>query len=351
MADAQDTEPRETLQNAHTDAALRRSRRVTASDVAKAAGMSRPAVSRAFTPGAYLDKDKRKLILKTALELGYRPNALAASLNGGRSNLVGIVTGALRNPYDSDILAQLLAGLNDAGKWPLVLGGGEVVAEDAFLSMLNYPLDALIIRGGSVPISLVENCAKLSIPVLFTGKAVEAPFIDCVCCRNAMGAALAVETLLARGRKAFGFLGGPESFSSSREREEGMRARLATAGLTPVAVRHTDYSYEDGQRVARTLLSEHRIDALVCANDSIALGALCAARNELGRRVPEDLSIIGFDDIAMASWPDFALTTLRNPVDETVAALLHLLEARLDDPEKPGEIRYIEPVLMARGTH
>lgn len=101
-------------------------RRVTAADVAKLAGVSRSAVSRAFTEGAYLAPDKRQLIQKAAQELGYRPNALAAGLQGRRSNLVAIFVGEMANEYDKEVLAKLIAGLNSAGKWPIVIGGSGI---------------------------------------------------------------------------------------------------------------------------------------------------------------------------------------------------------------------------------
>lgn len=328
----------------------KRGRRVTASDVAKAANVSRSAVSRAFTPGAYLDKDKRALILKTALRLGYRPNALAASLHGNSTNLVGVVAGSLDNLYDSEFLAQLIAGLNQANKWPLVLGGGDQGIEEAILSILDYPLDALIIRGGSIPSSLIETCAKLNIPLLFSGHVVDAPFTDCVCCRNGAGAALAVDHLVAKGRKTFGFLGGPTSRSSTLERLHGVESRLHHHGLALKTTSFCAYHYEDGRKAAQQMLAESKLDALLCANDAMALGALSAIRAMSGLRVPEDLSIIGFDDVALAAWPDFNLTTLRNPIDQTVEAILRLLEERLAAPNKANEVVLIDPVLIQRGT-
>ena len=329
----------------------RRSRRVTASDVAKAAGVSRPAVSRAFTPGAYLDKEKRSRILSTALKLGYRPNALAASLHGNSTNLVGVVAGDMDNPYDAEFIARLISSLNETNKWPLLLGGSARATEEILLSVLNYPLDALIIRGGSIHPSLLEDCGKLQIPIIFSGYVVKAPLTDCVCCRNQEGETLAVEQLLQRGRRAFGFIAGPASRSSTNERIAGVIRRLEMAGLELRALEHSDYSYGGGSKAAAIMLAQHTLDAIICANDAMALGALSVARRLHNLAVPEALSIIGFDDIAMASWPDFNLTTIRNPVNETISEILRLLEARLENLEKPGEICMIDPVLIARGTH
>ena len=329
----------------------RRAKRVTASDVAKAAGVSRPAVSRAFTPGAYLDKEKRSIILSTAMRLGYRPNALAASLHGNSTNLVGVVAGDLDNHYDAEFVALLISRLNAANKWPLILGGVDMVTEQSLASVLNYPLDALIIRGGSIPSSLIDDCAKLSIPLIFSGHVVQAAFTDCVCCRNGSGAAMAVDLLVKKGRKAFGFISGPDTRSSANERLAGVKSRLRQSGLELIALSHSDYTYGGGRQAGLSMLSRYDLDAILCANDAMALGALSAARATPDRTVPETLSIVGFDDIAMASWPDFNLTTVRNPLDQTVSEILRLLEARLEAPEKPGTVSMIGPVLVERGSH
>lgn len=329
----------------------KRPHRITAAQVAAAAGVSRSAVSRAFTPGAYIDDDKRDLILKAALELGYRPNALAASLQGARTNLVGIVAGKRSNPYDGEWIVRLVAELNAADKWPIVLGGNGEATEQDVLSVLRYPLDALIVRGGSVGPEVIENCAKLNIPVILSGRIVAGENIDCVKCRNEEGTQIATDLLLKQGRRRFAYIGGPAGWNSAQERLTGVKTRLAADGLELLAERNSDYSFDGGAAALRDILSERSIDALICGNDAMAMGALSHARHQTTLRVPQDLSIIGFDDIAMANWPEFSLTTLRNPQEDTVREILRLLEARLNDPGKPGEVVWIEPELVPRGTH
>ncbi|GGE96728.1 substrate-binding domain-containing protein [Stappia taiwanensis] len=331
----------------------RQSRRITAAQVAEAAGVSRSAVSRAFTAGAYLDRAKREKILKVAQELGYRPNALAAGLQAaGRSDLVAIVTGDLVNHYDAEILARLVQSLRGLGKWPVVLGGHEDLREEDVLGVLGYPLDALVLRGGSVAESVALHCAKLNIPMILSGRVMSAPGVDCVCCDNARGAAMAVRALVARGRRKLGYLGGVPHLSSDQDRRTGFETALAEEGLSPAVLAHADYSFEGGYAAARDLLAGGaEIDGLFCANDAMALGVMAAARQEGGLSIPEDLSIIGFDDISMAAWPGFDLTTVRNDMDETVSQILRLLSARLEAPGKDNEVAWIEPELILRGTH
>lgn len=332
---------------------LSRPHRVTAADVARRAGVSRSAVSRAFTEGAYLDKEKRERILKLAAELGYRPNALAAGLQAkGRSNLVAIVTGDLVNHYDGEILAQIVQRLIAMGKWPVVLGGGAEIPESELSGVLGFPLDAMILRGGSVPDEVAEHCAKLHIPLIVSGRILTRPGIDSVCCDNGRGSALAVEALIARGRRRIAYLGGQADLTSDRERRTGFLNAMQAAGLSPVALETGDYSFDGGFDRARRLLTGHpEIDGLYCANDAMALGALAVASRDLNRAVPDSLSIIGFDDISMARWPMLALSTIRNDMTQTVTQIMRLLAARLDDPEAPSEIVRIQPEFIARGTH
>ncbi|MGD1887487.1 MAG: LacI family DNA-binding transcriptional regulator [Cohaesibacteraceae bacterium] len=328
-----------------------RPRRVTASDVAKQAGVSRSAVSRAFDPNAYLDRHKREIILKTAVKLGYRPNALAASLQGMRSNLVGVIIGDMTNQYDAEFAAMLLSRLNAANKWPLLVGGSMPVTEEAIMAVLGYPLDAMIVRGGSLAAHLFDDCAKLNIPLIFSGRIVDAPFADCVCCRNAEGTAQAVDLLLRSGHKGLGYIGGPGTWSSDRERLSGVTSTLAQNGLSLVGQVQSDFSYEGGAQAAASLLADDRVDGLICANDAMALGALSYVRNHTSKTVPDDVAIVGFDDVSLASWPDFNLTTVRNPLGTMIDEVLRLLEARLADPMRLSETVMINPILKERGTH
>ncbi|WP_311136188.1 MULTISPECIES: LacI family DNA-binding transcriptional regulator [Pseudooceanicola] len=327
-------------------------RRVTAMDVARGAGVSRSAVSRAFTPGSPLDAAKRSRILAVAQELGYRPNVLAAGLQGkGRSNLVAVVVGRLHNHFDSDFQAILMEGLARRGKWPLVVAGDPEMIEADILNVLGFPLDALIVRGGSVSAPVVDYCAKLGIPLVVSGRVMAAPRVDCVCGDNAGGAHLAVAALQARGRRRIAYLGGPPQLFSDQERRAGFQAAMAGAGLVPVAEDSADYSFEGGQAAALRLLARAPgLDGLFCGNDAMALGAIAALRDQ-GRRVPQDISVIGFDDISIAPWPGIDLSTLRNDAAATVAELLRLLETRLEDPSGPARVVRIPTRFIARNTH
>lgn len=325
-------------------------RRATAQTVADLAGVSRSAVSRAFTPGAYVDSEKRRRILKIAADAGYQPNALAAGLKAGQSNLVAVFVGNMRSPYDSAFVGELAQALSNLKKWPILIDGTGARTDQALRELLRYPLDALILRGGSMSEAIVDKCSRFGIPMISSGRPVQGPRVDNVCCRNADGMHMITNLLVNRGRRRFGFLSGPEEFYSSSRRRAGVLDALNKAGLELVAERPSDYSVESGYDAARSLLSRNRLDAVICANDATAIGALSAAR-ELSLNVPDDLAIVGFDDIAMAKWPTFNLTTVRNPIDAAVDAIVELLERRLIDPSRTEECIFLDPLIIERGTH
>jgi DNA-binding LacI/PurR family transcriptional regulator len=325
------------------------SRRITAEDVAKRAGVSRSAVSRAFTQGAYIDADKRTLVLQAASDLGYRPNALGAGLQGARSNLVAIFVGEIANDYDHEVTAAVVAGLNSIGKWPIVISGSGATARDAVNKVLSYPLEAMILRSGSLDEDIVNTCGKLNIPVISSGRILNLAGVDNVYCRNTEAMQLGTRLLTDKGRRRFGYIGGPENYASAAARRLGVIEALAVAGLALQGEAVGQYTVQSGYDAAMHL-RDLPLDALICANDAMAIGALSALKDQ-GRSVPRDVSVIGFDNSAMAGWPAFALTTLHNPVDALVAAILELLQKRSATPLKPDETIYLDARLVLRGSH
>lgn len=327
-----------------------RPRRVTAADVAKVAGVSRSAVSRAFTQGAYIDAEKRALILKAADDLGYQPNALAAGLKGGPSNLVAIFLGDMPNAYDKDVATRLALGLNAAGKWPIMVGGSDDVARHAIENVLRYPLDAMILRSGSLAEDIARSCTKLGVPLISSGRIIDLPGIDSICVRNTDGMRTVTELLLAGGRQRFGFIAGPAEFWSSAQRRAGVIAALDGAGLTLLAEEAGDFSVPGGYEAARRLLERGPFDALVCANDAMAIGAMSYLR-EIGVSIPDDVAVTGFDNIDMAAWPIYQLTTIHNPIDEMVDSVTGILDRRARDPGKPDETIWLDAALVKRSSH
>ena len=328
-------------------------KRATAEDVARVAGVSRSAVSRSYTEGSYVSLEKKKRIREAAEMLGYRPNALAAGFNSNRSNLVAIVTGNLKNHYDSDLIGKLVEQLVGLEKLPVVIGGtSESMGDNEILEILDYPLESLVIRAGSVKVETVTKCLQLQVPVILSGRILDVGNVDSLCCDNAAGAEMAIEAFVKSGRKKIGYVGGNPDLFSEQERYAGFIAAMRSRGLEPAAIEQSDFSFEGGFASGLKILqAPERPDALFCGNDAMALGIMNAAMEKLGIRIPEEIAIIGFDDIEMARWPCFNLSTIRNPVDLTVEKIVALLKSRFANPARKGETVKITPKFIPRGTH
>lgn len=304
--------------------------RVTADDVAEAAGVSRAMVSRAFTEGAPIAARKRAHVLAVAEKLGYRPNRIARGLTGSQTGLIALVVGSVSRPYEAWLLETLSREIRQARNWPLLLQvqpGDEL--DNALEDALAYQVDGAIVAAGSVSPALAERCRASGAPLVMVGRVMPEGDTDAVCCDNRLGLELLVEHLTARGHKRLAWIGGtPETFSNI-ERQDGLLQALDRRGMKLLAARQGDYSVDSGLAQALTLLTApEKPDAILCGNDAMALGAIAAARR-LGLSVPGDIAITGFDDIPAAAWEPYQLTTVRNPVVETARAALRLLKQRI----------------------
>lgn len=329
-------------------------RRVTLADVAERAKVSTSAVSRTFKPGgAPVSKKTKTRILKAAEELGFRPNMLARSLMTGRSAMIALVSNSFENPYVMKILDAFTIELQHRNLRPLVFNLSHNYDRREVVSLMaQYQIDGVLIASSTIDPGFIDNISKEHIPtVIAFGRAVgEAPvsaaFVD-----NVQGGRLAASELLRRGYRRMGFIGAPEFVTTTRDRLTGFREALHAEKLQPVAIVHgEDYSHESGRLAARKLLETHPdIDALFCADDLLGMGALDAIRVDLGRQVPET-GVIGFNDITMASWPAYDLTTFRTHTEQVVANAIDMLEAQIENGPKPRETRMTACELVVRGS-
>jgi len=326
-------------------------RRITSEDVARLAGVSQATVSRVFTPGASVSTKAREKVERAARELGYMPNALARGLTQRRTGLIGIVTGDLTSLYDTQLLSVLCGALR-AEQWqPLLMRTSRTdETGGAMLEAMAYQVDAIIVAAGSVPPSIVSETQTYHTPVIMLGKGAT-PGVDTICCDNAQGVRLIARHLVAAGHKRIAYIAGNPAAFSEQERSRYFAEALNDAGSSLFATAAADYSYEGGEAAAIALLTAKTPpDAIFCGNDTIALGAMDAARHMLGLKVPRDLSIIGFDDIVMAGWPGYRLTTIQQPLEKTVGATVDLLRRRFAGEELPPQAVRIPVSLILRAS-
>lgn len=326
-------------------------RRVTAEDVARIAGVSRVAVSRAFTPGASIAVETRAKVMDAAASLGYRPNALARQLNRRAPELVAFVGGSRENYYYSEFVDRLLPALQAQGHRVLyVHAAGEHDLSEALLGVAEYPVACTIIASGSLDRSVLQKSRAVG-PMIVSGPSQDLPGVDAVGVDSPGGVALAADHLVDRGRTCIACISGPVENPSGLQRAAVFGERLEARELRPVRVMHTAFTVAGGEVAARTLLAEGpKVDAILCGNDAIAIGVLNVLRGEAGLRVPDDIAVIGFDDISPAAWPSIDLSTVANPIADRIERICALIERRIDDPDAPPLDIVLPARLVVRGT-
>ncbi|MCW4116827.1 LacI family DNA-binding transcriptional regulator [Aurantimonas sp. MSK8Z-1] len=323
---------------------------VSAQQVARRAGVSRSAVSRAFTPGASIGKETRDRVLQAAQELGYQVNDLARGLLAKRSTIVGLVGTKPEAGFRAHLVAALAKALIARGSVPVLVNTGDTPpeVEAAQRILLGYRAEATIVMSGSPPAPLIADARRNGQPVVLIGRS--DPEVDGILVDNAACAARAATHLAQRGAKRLGLLGSASCTQSIVERETAFRKAAAGLGLEVVTARGTDTDYAGGRQAMAELLAGPRPDAVFCVNDLLALGAVDAVRIGAGLRVPEDVAIIGFDDIPEASWDAYRLTTFAQPPEFVAAEAVRLLDRRRADPHAAPLTLRIDADLRLRAT-
>lgn len=325
-------------------------RRVTAAEVARRAGVSASAVSRTFTPGASVAAATRERVLAAAEELGYRPNLMARSLMTRRTHLIGILVRDFRNPFYLDVLDRFTNAIQAQGYHALVLNvGADDKLSEAVQLVLQYEVDGLVVTSATLPESLAQRCADQGIPVVvFARYSVDAP-TNAVCCDNVAGGATAAELLIERGYERPSFIGGLPGVSTTVDRRRGFVEALERHGRELWAEESGgDHSYAAGYQAAQRLMQRrHPPDSIFCISDIVAMGAMDAARYEFGVTIPDEMGVVGFDDIALASAEAYALTTIRQPIDKMVALTTEIVIEGIRSGVTKSKLRFVggEPIV------
>lgn len=324
---------------------------VTLKEVAKLAGVSRSAVSRTFTEGASVSPKTRARVEAAARKLGYAPNALASSLTTGRTKLIGLISNNFHNPLFLEVFDLFTRGLQERGLRPLLVNlseGGD--PEDSLRLLRQYSVDGVILASSTLPVAYVETIRRADIPVVHSfGRFASTPEVHVVGIDNVACGRMAAETLISRGYRRIGFLGGPESATSTQDRLAGFREVSEKAkGLRWSASFASDYTYDAGREEMARLIAEGPAEAYFCGDDVLSIGALGAA-HMAGLRVPGDIGLIGLNDMEMARWENIALTTIHQPIAQIIQASIETVLSMLDGPRAP-EARIFPCHIVERRT-
>ena len=322
-------------------------RRPNSYDVARLAGVSQSAVSRCFRAGASIAPETRRRVEEAAAALGYQPNAIASGLITKRSNLVAVLISNLTNLYYPEVLAQLSHRLDERGVRVLLFALQRESDVDAALAHVwRYRVDGAIVAARLADAQL-RQFALHRVPIVLYNRFSEGETVTSVRCDSRDGERVLVDRLVAAGHRRFAIVTGPDDSFVGTERVSAARERLRHHGLT-AAIVPGSFDHQSGQAAMMRLWNEggERPDAVICANDLMALGVVDAARHELGLAIPGDVSVVGFDGVGPAAWPSYRLTTIRQPVGRMTQAAVAMLLERVAAPDLPPESRSFAGMLI-----
>ncbi len=326
--------------------------RPTVHTVAARAGVSIASASRVLN-GVGGSAETIRRVREAAAEVGYVPNAIARSLQAQRTGLVALAVADIGNPVYVAMMRAIEAVVASSGRQLLVHAtGGEIDSETDLLRRLaNRYVDGMIMSPIRITDSHLDAIVVSPVPVVVVGQLPDDAPVDNVRTDSRAGVALAVDHLVAAGRQRIGFVNGPLDTVPGVARDAGFRAALASHGI-PVDERLIevgDFQYAAGRDAAARLFARAEPDALLCANDLIAVGALHALLTE-GRRVPEDVALVGMDDteLAQMAFPQLSSVSLGSADRGRRAA--ELLLERIADPDLPPRREHVAPSLAVRAS-
>ncbi|GAA1699979.1 LacI family DNA-binding transcriptional regulator [Microcella alkalica] len=324
---------------------------VTSHDVARLAGVSQATVSRALTSSSKIRPATKARVLAAMQELNYVPHAGAQTLRTRRSGVVGVVVSDLANPFYAQMLDELTRVLSLAGYRAVVWNAGGGSHADALQAIGENAVDGVIFTTATASSPELLEAVDRNRPLVLINRDVEGVACDRVIGDNAAGGRAVADFLCERGRTEIALISGPAEATTSRDRTESFLARMRERGHdVPEHFRFDGaFSHDAAAQITRRVMTrEVRPDGIFCANDNMAFGALDTLR-EFDLHA-DDCYVIGYDDVDMASWASFSLTTVRQPIREMAATGGRLLIERINDPERPPQTVTYAPVMIERGS-
>lgn len=318
-------------------------KRITSYDVAREAGVSQSAVSRAFRPGLSISKRTRDKVSKAAEKLGYKPNAIARMLITQKSGMVAVILSSIANFVYPELLTRLNEQLSAKGLRLLLftLDGAEEL-EGVMERIWQFQVDGVIALAAHFEHESIAQFEEHDIPVVLYNRQVPDHPVNTVCCDHEQGIGQLVQALVKAGHKKFLVLSGPEYSDVANERREIALRQLKNHGFDQVPVIFGNYTYESGKECIARWMADHAApDAVICSNDMMAIGCIDEARKRYGLAVPEQLSVVGFDGVYASNWNSYDLTTIRQPVNQLAKAAVDILVERIENPGTAPEKRVL----------
>ncbi len=331
-------------------------RRPTQYDVARLAGVSQVAVSKVLnnSPSIYLPEETRRRILRAMDTVGYKPNVLARSLRMGKTHTLGLILPDSSNPFFAEIGKHIEARAFSLGYSLIICNTEGDPAREQFYSEVLYckQVDGIIfVSSGNQP-DCLRSLLDYGLPLVVVDRELPGCVVDVVMLDNFQGGYLAAQHLISLGHRKIACITGPSNVNPSSERVSGFKTALEENGIgfNHGRLRQADLRMESGWRLAYDLFNQpDPPTAIFACNDLMALGVLRAAA-ESGLRVPHDLSVVGFDNIALSSYTTPPLTTIAQPTDQISMRTIDLLMERIKSKEKDPARELLPAALIVRAS-
>ena len=329
------------------------SRAPTLTDVARRAGVSLATASKALNKRDQVAPETRQRVLQAAADLNFQPNVLARGLSSGRTRTVGLLTDELGGRFAIPLLLGVETTLGAEQMSVLLCDArGDAIRRQHYIrTLVARKVDGLIVLGETNDMR-PSLTADIPVPVVYAYGESDDPGDLSIVSDDRGGAKLAAEHLLAQGRRAIGHITGEETYRAARERANSLQLTLEDAGLTIVGgALYGDWTQRWGRQAARMLLATHpELDAIFCASDQLAVAA-ADALHQAGRRIPDDVALVGYDN-----WEVFSaesrppLTTIDLNLQQIGSAAVKHLFAALDGDRTPGVIRHPTRLVVREST-
>lgn len=325
---------------------------VNSRDVARVADVSQSTVSRVLHGNTHVRPETRDRVLAALESIGYRPNAHARAMRTGRTGAIGIVIGRIMNPFYPELLLALTSVLVEHDQRVTLWLSEDAAEPSAVQAIHERTVDGIIFATARQESVVLKEAIAINAPFVLVNRTIEGLGCDQVASNNFEGGAAVAQYFAAHGHERLAVIGGLPGVSTNDERCGGFVHGAMQAGLS-VGGRKSlfgDFTQEHGrQAFERLVASKHPPDAIFCANDLLAFGALNGAR-ALGVKIPDDLWLVGYDDTSMASWQAHDLTSVRQRLDDMARATVELVLERVVHPHgEPTTLRFPSQ-LIVRGT-
>ncbi len=324
-------------------------------EVSEAAGVSLATVSRVMNGNAKVSDRTRQKVLDAMDKLGYKPNAIAQSLASNRTNSVGLLVSELHGSFFGNMMSTVEQVLRQAGKHVIITAGhtNEKREKEAIAFLQSRRCDALIVHAEAVSDEYLCQLSEADLPVVVINRKVEGMEDRCFIVDNENGGFKATDAVARLGHKVIGYISGPRFKKDAQDRLDGHKRALQQAGLAfaDSLLYEGDYHESSGQAGFKALFAQHpQMTAVVCANDEMASGAMTAAR-EAGLQIPQQMSVVGFDDVLFSRYLYPSLTTIDNPIRSMGEMAARWVLEHVYKKRSQGELRNLfVPQLIERDS-